>query len=254
MSLFAVFCDHAASSPDNEFLVEDIQNALTYAEACIVVTNLLAPRLQDMDALRCEHPKVVLLSQNNSLVPLLTMAIWAISGSVTPLSPSADPTLWPGMVNSIQPDLIVVSPTLSATFTNALATASLSARCPNILDITTLIPAEFASEALLANNLIPTIHRWIDYFLKSSAKPREEMSHAAGSPPIDPKTRAITLFTSSAVDWSTLKCVSYTHEMLYHTGRRAILMLGGEEYSRIPKRHLGWLPLSHCFEMCISFL
>ncbi|KAF8523370.1 polyketide synthetase [Hysterangium stoloniferum] len=253
-SLFSVFCENAASSPNEDFLVEDKNVVLSYGESRIIATQLIPSRLRNIcpQIVTRERTTAIILSQNNALFALLYFTLWSMSSVAVPLSTSADPSLWAGMVQLIQPDLIFVSPSLLEPLRRSLDSAALDQELPDIISLKSLIPEEFFAQTgndLKVSDYIPSCKRWI-----SSLDSNLETLLTSLTPPSpEPECRAVTLFTSSAVDWSTLKCVSYTHSILLRSAQRCIQMLGGPEYSNTPKKHLGWLPLSHCFEFCITY-
>jgi acyl-CoA synthetase (AMP-forming)/AMP-acid ligase II len=253
-----IFRRNAEKSPSHDFLVEDRQVALSYAQAYSLAVGLLPNRLLRLHPQLAESANanvVVILSPNNALIPLALFALWALGAKVVPLSTVADPSLWAGMINLVCPELILVAPNLRNSLTHSLKEYSLHTKYSAIIDISTLVPEEYLSPFLKSapdrvSNYIPACKRWLDHELQSfTSAPTLKFSTSFS---IESDTPAITLFTSSAVDWSSLKCVTYTHTMLAHSGRRAMLMLGGSSYESKPKRHLGWLPLSHCFEFCIT--
>ncbi|PBK78585.1 polyketide synthetase [Armillaria solidipes] len=258
-SLLSVVHDHALHSPENQFLVEDKDISLSYVESYVLTTKLMCPRLQTFLPAHASDTsaKAVIISHNTTLLVLSTLALWSLKSSVVPLSPSADSHLWVGMIRLIQPDIILVAPTLLKRLEKALEGESTDMQHPAIIDISSLIPSEFicsAQSSLVStrtSDYIPACRQWL-----GRNYPENEISraiHDIPPPSLDGTISAMTLFTSSAIDWSTLKCVSYSHEMLVHSSNRTVTMLGGAMYSSTPKRHLGWLPLSHCFEFCVTF-
>jgi len=237
--------------------MEEETVSLTYRQAYAVSMKLLPARLHELHPTLAtiSRPKVVILSHNNSLMLLSILALWKMSAKVIPLSTGSDPSLWSGMIKLVDPDLILVSPGLRQLLINSLERFSLHTKYPFILDISALIPEAQATTNTLnrISNYIPSMCSWVNQTFPDLKALINDIAVGTASPPVGFDLPAITLFTSSAIDWSSLKCVTYTHDMLAHSGRRAMLMLGGSQYSSKPKRHLGWLPLSHCFEFCITF-
>ncbi|KAL4262184.1 hypothetical protein AB1N83_005909 [Pleurotus pulmonarius] len=256
-SLHTVFREHARSSPDNTFLVEDQDAVLTYQQAFVLVTKLIAPRIRTLHhsaAGASDGAKVVIIAHNSSLSLLALFAIWELRLSVVPLSTTADPFLWAGMIELIKPSFILCAPTLVASVQNAIlsTTQNRNAMSP-IIDIALLIPPQYTSprgNTSRASDYIKPCIRWLREY--NTVTPYNSLCvPQLDSRDVDPKAVAVTLFTSSAVDWSTLKCVSYTHEILYYSAERTSIMLGGAKYTASPKTHIGWLPLSHCFELAV---
>ncbi|ETW77135.1 putative multidomain protein [Heterobasidion irregulare TC 32-1] len=256
-SLLSVLQYTALHNHDNEFLVEDRGISLSYSEAYILATQLIPARLDTLLHLLATQSKgkIILLSPNNTLFILCCLALWSKSIAVVPIALSADPHLWAGMISLIAPQAIIVATSLLDSLEESLFKASVGANIA-IINLNDVIPQEFSmgsnASTLRTSHFVPSCLRW----LKSAYPGQVSLQHVVADLPITviPKEGcAVTLFTSSAVDWATLKCVSYTHEMLAVSSTRAMLMLGGTSYSSKPKRHLGWLPLSHCFEFCITF-
>ncbi|CAA7262015.1 unnamed protein product [Cyclocybe aegerita] len=253
-----IFLRNAERFPDHDFLVEDKQSTLSYAQAYFIAVGLLPNRLLQLHpslAASSHSNVIVILSPNNSLVPLAMFALWELGAKVVPLSTVADPSLWAGMINLVNPDLILVASSLRNSLLHSLKEFGLHAKYSAMINISSLIPKEHLSPFFMStdervSNYAPSFIKWLDLEIPNfRTSPFPTRIHSM----VQSDTPAITLFTSSAIDWLSLKCVTYTHEMLAHSGRRAMLMLGGSPYKSKPKRHLGWLPLSHCFEFCITF-
>ena len=257
-SLLEVFLTNVQRYPDSDFLAEEETVSLTYRQAYAVSMKLLPARFHELHPTLAtmSRPKVVILSHNNSLVLLSILALWTMSAKVILLSISSDPSLWSGMINLVDPDLILVSPGLQQSLINSLEGFSLHTKYSFTLDMLALIPEAHATTNISnrISNYIPSLRSWVNQTFPDLKALMDDIAVGTTSPPsVGFDLPAITLFTSSAIDWSSLKCVTYTHDMLAHSARRAMLMLGGSQYSSKPKRHLGWLPLSHCFEFCITF-
>ncbi|TDL21967.1 hypothetical protein BD410DRAFT_770959 [Rickenella mellea] len=233
--------------------------------------------------------RVILLTPNTSLLPLAFWSLWALRAITIPLSATAEPHLWAAAIALLDPTAVIVAPRLRPALERALRENALANPNANeakgngsgdgeregkweILDFEDIIPYEFLESAGnsggngLGNgsaegrtsDYIPSLHAW----LRAAS-----FKHLPLPPPPPSTTRstlALTLFTSSAIDASTLKCVTYTHAMLDASGARLVrtLSLSGREemgreeyeYTAEPKRHLGWLPLSHAFELLITLL
>lgn len=256
-SLLSVVYHCANHTPNNEFLVEDRGVSLSYAQTYILTTQLIPARLRVLcpSLTSRSDVKAILVTHNSSLFPLSLLALWNLSVGVVPVSVSAEPNIWLGIIRLVDPAVIIAAPKLLSKLSSALQQADADHLSSKLLDIASLIPEEFLTQSGMVtrtSDFIPSCRRWLEH-----AYPNRETSNNiiinAPAPSIDGNVTALTLFTSSAVDVSTLKCVSYTHAMLYESSIRAMLMLGGTAYSSKPKRHLGWLPLSHCFEFCITF-
>lgn len=256
-SMLSVVRYCAIHSPDRDFLIEDKGVSLSYSQAYILATQLIPVRLQVLcPSLRSQPDvKVILLTHNSSLFPLSLLALWSLSVGVVPVSVSAEPNIWLGIIRLIDPVVIIAAPKLLSKLSSALQQSDAEHLAPKLLNITSLIPEEFldsSSDITRTSDFIPSCYRWLRH-----AHPNLETSNNivvnSLAPFVNGNATALTLFTSSAIDYATLKCVSYTHAMLYESSNRAMLMLGGTAYSSKPKRHLGWLPLSHCFELCITF-
>ncbi|KAH7872218.1 polyketide synthetase, partial [Lentinula edodes] len=247
-NLLSILYHHACHAPSSDFLIEDLNLSLTYREAYTLISILVPERIQQLTAAdKSVGLRVALLTRNNVMLPLVTLALWYTGSASIPLSTAAEPFMWAGMINLTKPDLILVEHNLMPSLQNTLAEhSSYMIWQPLVLDIAAILPSNLYMH--YRTQLLPLIdicHQW----LKESG-----ISHSTLISP-DPtnKYTALTLFTSSAVTWEGLKCVSYTQEMLFLSSCQTVLMLGGSKYSGKPKRHLGWLPLSHCFEFCITF-
>lgn len=256
-SLLSVLHHRAIHTPNNDFLVEDKGVSLSYGQVYILATQLIPTRFKVLCPTLMNQPdvKVVLLTHNNSLLVLSLLALWSLSVCVVPVSISADPSLWLGMIRLIDPELILATPKLLSKLSCVLQQADADHLPTTLLDLTSLIPEEFIIPSCMGarmSDFIPSCHRWLEYARRNLDTSHEIIAYTP-APSVLGNKSAVTLFTSSAVDCTTLKCVSYTHAMLYESSTRAMLMLGGTAYSSQPKRHLGWLPLSHCFELCITF-
>lgn len=249
-SLLSAFYDLARQTPDNDFLVEDVNRSLTYRESYILASQLLPQQLKRLcpSLSTPRRRKVVLISANNALVPLTLWAFWFMSFSVVPISVKSDQSLWRAMVDVVDPDAVIVSRNLRDAAAKYLPdTADL-----DVAYLDDIIPIQFALQisSLRQSDFIPSLKLW----LSQISGPDDGHAPLRGPPHVDDELPVISLFTSSAVDASSLKSVTYTHTMLIHSACRMVEMLGGSPYGSHPIRHLGWLPLSHCFEFCISLL
>ncbi|KAJ7595789.1 polyketide synthetase [Mycena floridula] len=235
---------HAQKSPQRPCLVEDHDTALTYRQAWLVTRELIAPRLPDrLPQSRPSNSKVILLCSNSALFPLAMWAFWMMSVTVVPLNPSSDSAIWGDMISVVNPEYVVVEKRLHHTLKNILAD-QYTDRLFQIEDL--IMPPTFSSK-IQDNRCISAVLAW----LEDTTVPQELLPLPV---PITDSELCLTLFTSSAVDRSTVKCVSYTHSMIYQAGRRAVLNLGDSSYQQHPIRHVGWLPLSHAFELLVGFL
>ncbi|KAF8636077.1 hypothetical protein AX17_003784 [Amanita inopinata Kibby_2008] len=255
MSLLSLFHRHALQTPDSVFLVEDHDKQLSYKETYILVNNLIPTRLCSLcPALRSRpRPRVILLSPNNPLLLLSILSLWSLSAAVVLINGKVDPSLWAGMVRLIAPDLVLVAPEYKDQLLSSLTALEPSERPSHLLDLQSIVPQEYVSADNLGaaqSGYICPCMRWIQ--THSSNTNTRDIQSSIDSARCDVDSDAIGLFTSSAVDWSTLKCVMYSHRVLYASSLRMIEALGGA-YSSEPKRHLGWMSLSHCFEFCFSF-
>jgi acyl-CoA synthetase (AMP-forming)/AMP-acid ligase II len=257
VSLLSVLLQFALHTPYNDFLIEDKNISLSYSQSYALATQLIPARLGVLcpSLATSSNTKAILLTHNNTLCSLSFLALWSMSATVVPISTSVDHSLWAGMVRLISPELILVSPNLKKSLHSSIKEAALENLKIPIIDLHSLIPPEFLSQSNISirtSDFIPSCHHWLTHTYPDSVTLQNAVKHT--QPPIvQSDGRAVALFTSSAVDWATLKCVCYTHEMLVQSSSRAMVMLGGSSYSSVPKRHLGWLPLSHCFEFCIAF-
>ncbi|TFY66975.1 hypothetical protein EVG20_g4117 [Dentipellis fragilis] len=98
-----------------------------------------------------------------------------------------------------------------------------------------------------AFHIINACNSWV------TATEGRKLTSTSRAPP-KPSTHTVTMFTSSAVDAAGLKCVAYTHSMLLRAVQRMLTCMGGDGYIAKPKRHLGWLPLGHAFELNAGLL
>ena len=248
-TLLSTFCRHATRTPDADFLVERSNAPLSYAQAHGLVTQLLPRKLRSLTDSTSQRvkpgpPSFAILSTNTSLVPLIVMACWFIPTKVAMLSANADPLIWASMVKVTGTDIVLAEPAFIDALSDVLGTTP---RIP-ILDITSVIPAEFSKDQSDPGEQghLAALVRWLRHGLSTHhiSKLPSQISSASD---------AVTLFTSSAIDQNTVKCVSYSHKILAVSSERIVVMLGGAQYLSKPQRHLGWLPLSHCFEFCIVF-
>lgn len=256
-SLLSVLLQFALHTPYNDFLIEDQNTSLSYSQSYILATRLIPARLEELCPSLTTSPntKVILLTHNNTLCSLSFLALWSMSATVVPISTNVDHGLWAGMVRLISPQLIFVSPNLKKLLHHSIKEASLENPNIPIIDLHSLVPPEFLSQSsasIRTSDFIPSCHHWLRHIYPDSGALQSAVTDTP-PPIVQSDGRAVMLFTSSAVDWATLKSVCYTHEMLVQSSSRAMAMLGGSSYSSKPKRHLGWLPLSHCFEFCIAF-
>lgn len=243
-TLITLLRDTSQSSPDAYFLCETRYSSLTYRQVYTLTTTLIPPRLLSAIAQRRTR-KVVLISSNNVLVPLIMWSFWFLSITVVPISTKIDPSLLNSMVELINPDAILYAKPFEKLASGVRDTQTYQFVRMQIEEI---IPDEYRDEKSSArvSDFIPSLSRWI---LETRATPLQTQNL-----PIQSADQGILcLFTSSAIDASTLKCVTYTHAMLLETGRR-MMDTTGDLLQRQPLRHLGFLPLSHCFELCFSLL
>lgn len=253
--MLSVFCDLATQHPSRPFLYEDKDILLTYEAAQLLALKLIAPRLRALAPAR-ETTQIVavLLMHNTSLLPLLLISLWSIGARVVPLSPTADPHLWAGMIRLVDPSIILVSPALDEALKKALDAGGSATKAYNTTDISTLLaPHIVQASTNRLTRCIPSLLSWIAQEIGFSSTSAAMAAEFESSSYMNADSKALSLFTSSAVDWETLKCVSYTHSALYESSSRTVQMLGGASFSSTPKRHLGFLSLSHCFEFCVTF-
>lgn len=239
----------ALATPDNDFLVEDIGQSLTYRQSYVLASTIIPPRLLRLfpSLSSPRGRKVVIISPNNALLPLTLWALWFMSIRVVPISVKSEQSLWAAMISTVDPDAIIISNSLKDIAAKHL---HLSAGL-EIGYLENIIPVQFARRVAPSrvSDLIPSLHHWLSYATKDRSN-----SKLSAPPLVGGDTPVISLFTSSAVDATTIKSVTYTHTMLVHSASRMVEMLGGSSYGNRPVRHLGWLSLSHCFEFCISLL
>lgn len=223
--------------------METQDSFLTYQQTYTLVSTLLPARIQNTypSIAKPRSHKVILVSPNNAMVPLVMWALWFMSKAVAPISPKADPTIFVGMVEVIHPDLILYAGSLEKLISGVAG----SYECPAIR-LEDIIPKAYQSEmsASRVSDFIPSLINWLTLASYEVLDTK---------PSIDADQCIICLFTSSAVDVTTLKCVSYTHAMLTHSGDR-FLETTRNFFQVKGLRHLGFLPLTHCFELCFAFL
>lgn len=237
---------HASQSPDAPYLTLDDKLSLTYGECGNLVHAVILPALAENPQLsaladhsspqRRTSPRVAIISPNGPLLPLVHWALWSMNAVICPISTTAEPHLWLSMLEVLNPIVTLVSHTLVSRLESTFDSHS------------TNIPI-VVLEKLVPGLELPCSTRDVFRAL-NDVQPK---SHAIIPPhpsasPYDP---AVILFTSSAVDNSTLKAVSYTHEIALHVGLRMtnhfrLTVTGG-----MPK-HLGWLPLSHIFGLLVG--
>ena len=239
----------ATEDPDRVFLQESKTSTLSYGYSYRLVTTLLASQLctacPRLSAPAQPEHRVVLISHNSSLFPLVLWSCWHLSAEVVLLSVNMDQSLWKAALDLLKPCLIIASHNTYHTLYKQLDKDTTY----QIIVIDDLIPISYRAESILSrkSDYVPSLRRWIE---SESTIPVKEVVTSSRSS----ERPAVTLFTSSAVDEQSLKCVTYTHSMLVRSGERTIKMMGEQAYQKYPIRHLGCLPLSHCFEFCISLM
>lgn len=258
-SLLDIFDHHARDTPDAPFLSEDLQASLSYRESYVLIRELLGPRLREIcPGLIAQgstpQPRVLLVAPNNSLLLLTILALWRLSCVAVLVQPRAEPELWTGMISCSKPALVIAASSMIAQVKRCVAEYDLAADTDTtVISLTSLIPLDYRNDnetAPRVSNFIPSCRRWIQ-----SLSPDRTIHGVASQESVVLIGNAVTLFTSSAVDQGSVKGVTYTHKFLVSSSIRTAQTMGVElhEFYKHANRHLGWMPLSHCFEFGISF-
>ena len=110
-TLLSILFSFAQQTPNNDFLIEDINECLSYQQSYILATRLLPNRLlQLFPALSTpRRRKVVLIAPNSSLFILTLWALWSMSFTAVPITVKSEQTLWGPMVDSVDPDVVLIS-------------------------------------------------------------------------------------------------------------------------------------------------
>ncbi|KAA1472727.1 thiolase-like protein [Dentipellis sp. KUC8613] len=233
------------TTPEADFLSVCHGTSISYRATQLLSHHLIPQRMLDLcprlrDATK--PTRVALLSRNSPLVPLTLLSFWNLSTICIPFSSNADPSLWAGMAAHAQVDVFFVSAPLHPTLISAYTSAGVL--LPPVTILEDLVPNLQTRSAF---NIINACDSWV------TANEGHGLFRIHRDPP-KPSTHAVTMFTSSAVDAAGLKCVAYTHSMLLRAVQRMLTCMGGDEYIARPKRHLGWLPLGHAFELNAGLL
>lgn len=242
-----VLQDLVKNTPNASFLSASPHASLSYLDTHRLCVSLLPRRLVDVcPALASkDNAKVIIISPNGPLVPLALWALWNLSAAAVPLSASVDPGLWVSMIEIVNADLILVAENLMPKLMAHLDKSRISA--PTV-PLESLVPDLMPLPAQTSEKTILLCLHWL------GRSPDSRTPYPGLSSRPTASTSAILMFTSSAIDAKSLKSVTYTHGSLLAASWKSIQGLGGVEYTRIPKRHLGWLPLSHCYELTFSYL
>ncbi|KZV76664.1 hypothetical protein PENSPDRAFT_730994 [Peniophora sp. CONT] len=256
-----IFDHHTHVTPWAPFLAEDLYTSLSYLESYVLTAELIGPRLREL----CPglhpygysaQPRVLLVTPNNSLLLLTTIALWRLSCVVVPVQPHAEPKLWAGMIACCKPALVIAADSTLAQVEKCVSELNTAERTDiPVISLASLVPLEFRTERDAGPRLsdfIPSCRRWMLSLFPDRETQVEVTSRVA---PRDSLVGdAVTLFTSSAVDQRTVKGVTYTHAFLVLSAIRTAETMGvfPSEFHQQPNRHLGWMPLSHCFEFGIS--
>ena len=159
----------ATEDPDRVFLEESKTSTLSYGHSYRLVTNLLPSQLcsacPQLTTPAQPQKRVVLISHNNTLFPLILWACWYLSLEVVPLSVSMDSSLWEASINLLKPCIILASHSTRP----ALAEKTLKATdCP-VMMIDDLIPKPYRTMDSLSrkSDYIPSLLRWKQMNLRS---------------------------------------------------------------------------------------
>ncbi|KAI0030106.1 hypothetical protein K488DRAFT_12764, partial [Vararia minispora EC-137] len=258
-SLPHVFHHFASTEPRADFLVEDRDVALSYSEAyalaAVMLPRRLAAHLAPPTSRESAYPSVMIVSPNNTMLLLSILAIWQSSAVAVPVQPRVEADLLAGMISIVKPALILVLPSLLSQVESCTSGLGIP-----IVSFFSLFPEGYEIENSAAgrvSNFIPACKSWLRSTYPRNTHRSLSQLVSENPPPhlLSGDDKAITMFTSSAVDRATLKCVTYTHKFLIGTGTRTALSVGSDVQTWVsrPVRHLGWMPLAHAFELGVAF-
>lgn len=242
--------DHwASTTPSAPFLAERENDYLSYSACKTLAVGLVPRNLVGLcPSLGTTHgARVAIVSDNSPLYPICLWAFWIMGIVPVPLNIKSDPFLMLSMIQVAEVDLVLMQQSSIDGFVSAVGGRR---RCPvPILSLEEVVRgSSCGSESWNSLEIIRFCMAWVR---ENEHEPAEMRWSIKERLPNDP---AVVLFTSSGVDVATLKCVSYTHLTLMESSLRTIKAFGGSSYACSPKRHLGWLPLSHAFELTIGLL
>jgi acyl-CoA synthetase (AMP-forming)/AMP-acid ligase II len=226
----------ASTTPDAAYLEVSKDRAITYSEAQVLAESVIAENLKSrLPGDGTHQRRVAILAANGPLIPLTHWALWNVGGVPCPLSTTSEPKVWIAILEKLQPTAVIVSTALLERLRPVLSGSSIP-RVPVIV-LESLLPNLPTSASM--SEIVDTCHRLLSS--GSVAHPSAELNVA-------PSDVAFVLFTSSAVDSSTVKAVDMTHTMVLHDAYRMV-KLAPHSYGDAPRRHLAWLPLGHAFEL-----
>jgi acyl-CoA synthetase (AMP-forming)/AMP-acid ligase II len=242
-TLVAILNAHAAKTPTAPFLQVSKDEFIDYASFKVLTQSLLPPRLLSLASGLEQSSRIMVIARNSPLIPLLLWSSWSIGICVVLVPPTTDANLWLPMAQLTQPSAIFVMDSIHEEVSTRLAATGLP-----IVSLEQLLPSSPVYSKSPLRATIDAAHN----LLSNPGVLGNTPLDSDFSP--DPLTPNIILFTSSAVDVSTLKCVEYSHSMCVASSWRTVIAFGGHSFIQTPKRHLGWLPLSHCFELTIALM
>lgn len=244
----------ALKCPDRSFILESLDERLTYAEAWLLAAVIIPQRFKALAPQETfETTPVLILSPNNTLFILSVLGLWHLGSRTVFANVKFDPVLWPEVLRCTDTKIIVAPASLHGKIKLAFFPEQLSQI--RILALEDLIPEEYrtlADEKKLPrqSNFAAACRKWVSSCFPGPLDGPTPFISKLRAVNIPKERPAVTMFTSSAVSGDTLKAVTYTHGMLIEMMERNIQMLGGENYACVPKRHMGVNPLCHCFEFC----
>lgn len=226
------------TTPNAVYLEVSKDRALTYRESFVlaesVIASSLKSRLPTHDWNGANRPsRVAVLSANSPLIPLTHWALWSMGAVPSPLSTTSEPQIWAAIIEKLQATAVVVSSALLERLTPVLG--------PLVQHVSIIV-----LESLLPN--LPNHASHSDIIDASRALLATGPVAPSSTAHVAPTDVAFILFTSSAVDSSTVKGVELTHQMVLHDSRRMV-KIQPNNYDGAPRRHLSWLPLGHAFEL-----
>ena len=227
----------ATTTPNDVYLEVSKDRALTYGEANVLAQSVIAESLKSRLPTSSQSGaprRVALLAPNGPLLPLTHWALWTLGAIASPLSTTSEPQVWAAILEKLQATAVVVSNSLLPRLLPVLGDL---VQHVSIIVLESLLPGLAPSASM--SDIIDVCHKVLSAGSITTSNTVAQVS---------PTDTAFILFTSSAVDKSTVKAVELTHEMVLHDAHRMVKHQG-LNYGDVPRRHLSWLPMGHAFEL-----